>query len=348
MIFNNREIDLDAYLAKIGQREEQSLRWGTHWKTELLDRVVNGNQAVGDKLPWSKTHNGVRLRPGELSIWAGINGHRKSMILGQVMLWLAREHRICIASLEMKPSETLYRMLLQAVGGNPSFEQAAEFMEGCNGRMCLYDELDSVESDRILGVVHYAANELHCAHIVVDSLTKCGIDGDDYGKQKRFVDRLQWAAKRYNIHVHLVCHMRKGKDESERPGKFDVRGASEITDLADNVFICWKDKTREEALTLQDNGQTLSQDHLKALERPDQILDVAKQRHGQFEGKYALWFHRRSLQFIGSDDARSMPWPTFDGDMSQWKACPTYGDHYRRLAEESNNQETPSPYAREA
>ncbi|MCG3171851.1 MAG: hypothetical protein CALGDGBN_03557 [Pseudomonadales bacterium] len=335
MIFNDRTIDLDAYLAKIGQREEQWLRWGTHWKTELLDRVVNGRQDRGEKLPWSKTHGGVQLRPGELSIWAGINGHRKSMLLGQVMLWLARESRICIASLEMRPEETLHRMLCQAVGGSPSFEQTAEFLEGCNGRICLYDQLDSVEADRILGVAHYAANELQCSHVVIDSLTKCGIAGDDYAKQKRFVDRLQWAAKSYGVHVHLVCHMRKGKDETERPGKFDVRGASEITDLADNVFITWKDKERDEAVQCQANGLPMTPVMTKALERPDQILEVAKQRHGTFEGAYALWFHRRSLQFLGSDDSRSMPWPDYNGDLSQWTACPNFGDHYRRFADES-------------
>lgn len=335
MIFDDRQIDLDAYIAQIGLRESEELHWGTKWQRDVLARIVNGDQITGDKLPWSKTHGGVRLRPGELSIWAGINGHRKSMILGQVMLWLAREHRVCIASLEMRPDETLLRMARQAFGGMPGVEEAGMFLDGCNGRICLYDQLDSVDADRILGVVHYAANELQCSHIVIDSLTKCGIAGDDYAKQKRFVDRLQWAAKSYGVHVHLVCHMRKGKDENDRPGKFDVRGASEITDLADNVFICWKDKDREDAIQREQNGLELFPNHLKALERPDQILDVAKQRHGQYEGAYSLWFHRGSLQFLGSDDSRSMPWPNFEGDLSEWKPCPIFGDHYRKLSAQS-------------
>lgn len=335
MIFDDRQIDLDAYLEKMGQREAQELRWGTHWKSDVLGRIVNGDEASGDRLPWAKTHNGVRLRPGELSIWAGINGHRKSLVLGQVMLWLAREHRICIASLEMKPDETLLRMARQGFGGTPSFDWAGEFLEGCNGRVCLYDQLDSVDCDRILGVVHYAANELKCAHIVIDSLTKCGIAGDDYARQKRFVDRLQWAAKAYDVHVHLVAHMRKGQDEAHRPGKFDVRGASEITDLADNVFVVWKDKERDEAITARMNGLDLTPQQIKAMDRPDQILDVAKQRHGSFEGSFALWFHRKSLQLLGTDDIHAMPWPDMHGDLSQWKPCSTYGDHYRRLAEES-------------
>lgn len=336
MIFSSRTVDLDAYLAKVADREAEMLHWATNWRSDLLARVINGAEVEGDKLPWSKTHSSVRLRPGELSIWAGINGHRKSMLLGQVMLWLARERRICIASLEMKPAETLFRMATQAHGGELDVDTAAHFVEGCNGRICLYDQLDTVEADRILGMVHYAANELGCQHIVIDSLTKCGISGDDYGKQKRFVDRLQWAAKSYEVHIHLVAHMRKGKDESDRPGKFDIRGASEITDLADNVFITWKDKAREEAQYLRSTGGNLTPEHIRALDRPDQILDVAKQRHGEFEGRFSLWFHARSLQFLGSDEGRALPWPDYEGNMANWKPCPTYGDHYRRLAAASN------------
>ena len=337
MIFDDRTVDLDAYLAETGQNEAQMLHWGTRWKDELLARVINGETISGDKLPWAKTHGSVRLRPGELSIWAGINGHRKSMLLGQVMLWLAAipDRRICIASLEMRPEETLFRMARQAAGCEPSFEFAAEFVEGSNGRICLYDQLDTVKSDRILGMVHYAANELACSHIVIDSLTKCGIGGDDYSRQKEFVDRLQWAAKTYRTHIHLVCHMRKGSDEANRPGKFDIRGASEITDLADNVFICWKDKQREEATAMQRNGFTLSPEHLKALERPDQILDVAKQRHGAFEGKFALWFCERSLQFTGTESGGSLPWPNHHRDMADWKPCKKFGDYYTRRAAES-------------
>ncbi len=336
MIFNDQTVNLDDYLAFIGKQESQELHWATNWRSDLLSRILNGNEVHGEPLPWGKTHKSVRLRPGELSIWAGINGHRKSMILGQVMLWLARESRVCIASLEMKPAETLYRMATQAVGCDPSVEAAAQFVEGANGRICLYDQLDSVDPDRILGMAHYAANELECKHIVIDSLTKCGIAGDDYGKQKKFVDRLQWCAKSYGAHNHLVCHMRKGKDENDRPGKFDVRGASEITDLADNVFICWKDKERDDAVECRANGLTLSPTQVKALERPDQILDVAKQRHGSFEGAFSLWFHRRSLQFIGSDDTRAMPWPDHEGNLTKWVPCPTFGTHYSRLSGESN------------
>src|SRR3546814_18920358 len=39
----------------------------------------------GLSLPWKKTWDAVKLRPGETSIWAGVNGHGKSTLLSYVV-----------------------------------------------------------------------------------------------------------------------------------------------------------------------------------------------------------------------------------------------------------------------
>ena len=79
-------------------------------------------------------------------------------------------------------------------------------------------------------------NKLGCKHIVIDSLMKCGIGEEDYQAQGDFVDKLCWIAKKYDVHIHLVHHMRKGRSEDDIPDKFDVKGASRITDMVDNLF----------------------------------------------------------------------------------------------------------------
>jgi len=109
-------IDFEKYLSDISFLEASDLKWAGGWKDELRDRERNGVQIVGEKLPWTKTHDYFRLRPGELTIWAGYNGHRKSMLVGQVMLWLCRDNPVCIASFEMTPLESLFRMCQQAAG----------------------------------------------------------------------------------------------------------------------------------------------------------------------------------------------------------------------------------------
>lgn len=301
------DINFIDYLNFVGKQQSQDLHGIDYWREGLLSRLSGNEETHGDYLPWSKTHSKIRLRPGEISLWAGINGHRKSMISGQVALWLSRDQPVCIASLEMKPESTIERMCTQAAGCRPSPGFAQEFLEWGNERIWIYDKLDSTPTESILGVCYYAAKVLGCKHVFIDSLMKCGVNSDDYTKQKEFVDRLALCAKQNNIHIHLVCHMRKGQDEHHRPGKFDVKGASEITDLVDNVFVCWKDKQREEAASKKENNLPLSDKDLKALERCDQILSVEKQRHGEWEGGFKLWFHKHSLQFIGDDRNHAMP-----------------------------------------
>jgi len=252
----------------------------------------------GATLPWAKTHQNVRLRPGEVSVWGGINGHGKSLVTGQCLLWLLADHRSLIASLEMKPEATLERMIRQASGVERYRDEfEAGFLKWTDDKLWVYDQLDTVPSDRILGLCHYAAKELGIEHIVIDSLMKCGIRKDDYDGQTAFIDRLCWAAKSLNIHIHLVHHMRKGEKEEQRPGKFDIRGAGEIVDMVDNLFICHRNKSKERK---RDAGENVDYDE------PDATVTVAKARHGEWEGLINLWFDAPSLQFVSEPGQGAM------------------------------------------
>lgn len=308
MILSDKDIDLEEYLAFLGKQESQEVLPVTDFAHALFQRLETGNAKHGPALPWIKTHDTIRFQPGELSIWAGINGHGKSLLLGQVILWWLKYQTALIASLEMKPVETLYRMARQMKGGMFGHEYLDEFMAGLDGKLWIYDQLDSVQSDRILGLIHYAASELKTDHIVIDSLTKCGLSRDDYAVQARFVDRIQWAAKRHNVHVHLVCHMRKGNDENTRPGKFDIRGAAEISDLADNVLVVYRNKPKEDAQKKRESGQMLSRAEEAELSKPDTILRVDKNRANGEEASFGLWFHQGAMQFLATDMPQAMHW----------------------------------------
>ena len=292
--------DID-YLQFLGMQEQQYIETTNYFINEVKARFENGFEVRGDRLPWEKSFDRVGLRPGEVSVWAGINGHGKSLILGQVLLFLPREVKILIASLEMKPAATLERMCRQSLGGQvPTAAMVDRFGE-LTDNIFIYDQNDSIESNRILGMVHYAAKELGVEHIMIDSLMKCGISPDDYSKQKDFVDRLCWAAKTHNIHIHLVHHIRKGDREGVRPDKFDIKGAGEITDLVDNVFIVHRNKTKEREAERQTPDQN-------TMDQPDETLLVAKQRHGEWEGTFALWFHGISQQFVPGSDCFAQKW----------------------------------------
>jgi len=261
---------------------------------QVIDYFESPNETQGAYLPWGKTHEHIRLRSHELSIWAGVNGHGKSMLLSEVMLCLAKQgERICIASLEMKPIATLARMARQALAtSDPSPSEIRNFAAMMNGHLWLYDQQGTVKFDRMLAVLRYCREELKVGHFVIDSLMKCGIDSDDYNAQKRFVDCLSTYAKDSGVHVHLVAHSRKRENEKTIMDKFDVKGASELTDMADNVFTVWRNKPKEQAIEADEHAA------IELASKPDAILICDKQRNGDWEGRIGLWFNKPSLQYL--------------------------------------------------
>lgn len=299
----------EEMLALLGDMEAAEIRSAGEWKAELMDMAENGDQITGEPMPWSKTHDKLLLRSGEVTIWGGMSGHFKSAMTGMIALWLARHSRVCIMSLEMKPKATLDRMAGQAAGCQHGAEWAGRFADWADNRIFVYDQTDTTPADRILGAVYWAAKKLNCKHVFIDSLAKCGTRNDAQVEQE-FIDRLGWAAKTLDIHIHLICHVRKPDKAGEEyvPNKFDVRGASQLTDLVDNVVIWWKNKARIEAVDKQRSGGVLSDTELNMIDKSsDFLMIVAKQRHAPFEGKISFYRHSKSMQFTGDRLDRALP-----------------------------------------
>ncbi len=309
MIIPSDNYDDKELIEFLGMQESQNIDSTLSFLDQIDDRLENGRILQGDTLPWSGTYDRVRLGEGQVSLWAGINGHKKSMLLGQIMMWLAQETKVGIASFEMPVIDTMERMIYQAAGCVPSRSFGKSWAEWGDQKMYFYDQLDTVPADRVLGVIFYMANELGIKHIAIDSLTKCGLPSGDRDAEKRFIDTLAAAAKALKIHIHLVAHVRKPPQGGETyiPNKFDVRGAGELTDLVDNVFICWMDKRKESLNKKRRSGAIIASDEQDYMDKnPDQRLICCKQRHGAWEGAIPLWFDPDSLQFVNGDGARTL------------------------------------------
>ena len=275
------------FLDFIGIREAQYLEPASHWTDEVVD-YEESQRLSGNLLPWSYTHDIIQFRPGEVTLWSGDSGAGKSLMLGQALLhWMNGDNQITLASLEMKPVATISRMIKQTGQmTNPTPEYKRAFMKWTDDSFWIYDQLDQIPHERIIGMVHYAAQELKCNIIAIDSLMKCGIDDDDYNSQKEFVDHLCWAAKNENVHIHLVAHNRKRSTDLIKAGKFDVAGSAAITNLVDNLLLVGRNKEKENAMQM---GETRD-DH-------DALLEVRKNRHGGTEGGVRLFFNGSYQQF---------------------------------------------------
>lgn len=257
---------------------------------ELKRSMRPGAETHIGLLPWSKTHHSFAFRPGECSLWAGINGHGKSMMLSQIVLSLcSQDQRCCIASFEMKPFRQLQRLVRQAsMGDDPTEEWADAVVQYLDGKLWFYDQQGTVDVQMVYAVSRYAAEKLRVRHIVIDSLMKCVRGDDDYNGQKQLVDELTAIARDTQTHIHLVHHVRKGSDENSPPGKFDAKGTGAITDQVDNVMIVWRNKAKESQIA---QGRDVDE------ATPDALLICDKQRNGEWEGRINLWFHKGAMQY---------------------------------------------------
>lgn len=273
---------------------------------EVIDEFYPPNdQVIGYTLPWEKTKNKIILKPDQLSLWTGYNGHGKSQLLGHVILHTMQlGAKVCIASLELKPKRLLARLTRQAGGlRSPTAEYIRAIHQWYNNHLWIFDLVGTTKTAKLLEVFKYARQRYGIDVFVIDSLMKCGLAEDDYNAQKLFIDQLCDFKNEHNCHVHLVAHPRKGADENKLPGKLDMKGSGSISDLADNCFCVFRNKLKEDEINKL-AGKSLPSEEL--LEKYDCLLSCDKQRNGEWEGKLALWFNPDSFQYLENRHHKSI------------------------------------------
>ena len=285
-------MDVDAR-AFIARQEANDIKSGDEFEEIMLEALKQSDH-WGWTLPWSqKTEHRIRLRPGEVSLWAGMSGHLKSAVCQMIIFWQALERRVGIMSFEMTIAQQLKRAVKQCAGtAHPTEEWARRFSAWMKGRVYFYDRLDSVPPERVLGCLLYMAQELQCKVILIDCLIKVKGISRNAEVEAAFMDQLMAMAKVLNVHVILVHHIRKPEKGGDkyRPTKHDVRGAGDLVDQCSTLVLVWNDKYRKTLLERQRDHQKLNKEEEGYLEKTrDLILDVAKQRDAPFEGRLGFY-----------------------------------------------------------
>lgn len=310
------DIDFNAYLRETDAKA--NVKPASAWIALLIENLHNPAKVKKVRLPWEKVGDAVLLRPGEVTLWAGQNGHGKTQVLSQVVLsLLGQGEKVVIASFEMKPITTLQRLARMYAGTNPFSPEYQsvdgikaldglfnEFSQWSDRSLWLYDQQGSVTADRVIGMARYCAKELGITHVVIDSLMKCVNGEDDYNGQKEFVDELTAMARDNGIHIHIVHHTRKPQNEAHTPDKHDSKGSGSITDQVDNVMMVWRNKPKEDDIKLKGSMSNRRAEH-------DAVIFCRKQRNGEDEPNIALWFDKDSQQYKGQPEDPLMFFPNF-------------------------------------
>lgn len=304
---------LDDYFREQQEQVDTSkITRGSDWVDAVIDRLYGkGAETNWTPIGFSKMHGKFDFRDGEVTVWSGINKHGKTTLLSNVMLnVMTRNKKVCIASMEMKPAESMTKMTKQAAGvETPSQDFIRAFGKWTDSRLWIYNHVGRLAAARVLALAVYVRKVLGVDHLVIDSLMKCGIGVDDYNAQKDFVDALCATARDTGLHVHLVAHQKKPESEKVAPDKSGIKGTSEIGDLPDNLVIVYKNLKKIDEITAAERekdeakrGQRMKD----AMAVPDAYVRIAGQRNHPWEGSFAFWFDKGSQQFTESSWAKPM------------------------------------------
>lgn len=206
----------------------------------------------GDETPWKLP---FRFRPGEVSVWQGYSGDGKTVCMGHCAVNFALQcKKTCIASFEMKPRKTFKNMMRQLTGtAKPTrkfFEKALSWMDQW---FFVFNRVGGATISETLDLFEYVAKKYGVQHFFIDSLMRIDdVTEDEVETAKKLMNWLQAFAKRFDVHVHLVCHSRKPDSRhpasKNPPMKHSVSGSKAITDNADNVVCVWRNREKSEAI----------------------------------------------------------------------------------------------------
>ena len=300
----------------VGQPEDiEILRSPASFAAELMEHFSSDPNSKGGWLPFSGTHE-FRIRPGELTVVAGANFAGKSAFLTQMMVNIVRpdnkfsdrDEKYLLISPEFSPKINLARLVVQIVGKLPkdiTDQDVGAALAFLAKRMLILDVVGMVEADRVADIIHWCAQEHRITGTIIDNLTVMRLNGRGSGDNDATSDlmaRLVEVARVTDTHIWLCAHTRK-PSQGERVNRYQVRGASQITDLADNVITLERFELKEQKL-----GELEVEDRDEWEKAPDTFLHILKQRHGSaWTGRISLWFYKQSMRWCAERSIPQLP-----------------------------------------
>ena len=269
-----------------------------YYRETLVQHFLSDPNKKGHTLPWDSMEN-VRVREGEVSLWAGANFAGKSALLTQCMThWMRTGDKILLISPEFSPELNLARIVQQVIGKTPGKINEADVtavLAWLEGRMLIYDAVGQCDVDDLCAVAYFAAEEHNVKQVVVDNLTIIKLSGMDVNSaQGDLMASFVQTARQSGLHLHIVCHTRKPQP-GEQVSRYNIRGASQLSDLADNIFLVERNESKERKLA---DISTTEEDRQEIRRQSDTRLHVLKQRHGTaWIGLAKLYFSPMSMRW---------------------------------------------------
>jgi twinkle protein len=197
----------------------------------------------------TKLRHDIEFRPGEVTVWAGYNGHRKSMFTGQVALDLCvQRQRVLVASFEMRRPRRWPAWRARPWASKCRPEIALDgFARGRTASCGCSITSGGSAPNAVHRGVQLLRRRAEGEQVFIDSMMMVCASEERPRRAEAVRDRHRGRlAQETGLHVHLVAHCRKPQaGEDKPPTKYDVRGSAAISDQAHNVITVWANKAKK-------------------------------------------------------------------------------------------------------
>lgn len=260
---------------------------------------------------------------GATSIWTGTNGSNKSGTIGQIALNVinSKQCKVGIFSGELPDKRFKRWLYMQASGkhynvqkhdgnGNPiDFWETPlvvkqKITQWIGDNLYLYDNKQGYDIQSVgNAIADLVKTDKAVKLIFIDNLFVLGIGKlaqDKYEAQKQLMLKMTRLAQQYNVHIAFVCHPTKVKSLIR---KEDVSGSSDITNVADGVYILHRNTADFKARSKEYFGW--KDDH--PIFQYHNIIEIAKDReNGNIENFIGLYYEQESKRVLNyqNEDVR--------------------------------------------
>lgn len=291
-----RDININEQLTILESRDFISA-------TSLYDQMVawENREVARIKTPWQKLDGVFEFATGGYHLVSGYSGHGKSTTCLQIAINACREHKVAIASLEL-PAGMVAQLIAQmgVATAAPSEEYKRKVFEYLEDRLFYFDKVDPIKPDEAIRLVIHAARDLGCKLVLLDCLFMIEGICQDPEKEQQFTQTLSAVAKKFDVAIILVHHVRKPsgyRGEGEPPGKEDLIGSSHMVNASWTTSVIWKNL---EVVNARRNGEAVEEGEC------DVAFVVQKNRDMEYHGWVNLYEHR-SRQLCESSKRKARP-----------------------------------------
>ncbi|KAM8717658.1 hypothetical protein ACLKA7_004367 [Drosophila subpalustris] len=284
-----RRLNVRHILAKATPVRHKSITTFNALRNDILSELQNIEKVNGVK--WKRFPVLNKLlkghRKGELTILTGPTGSGKTTFTSEYSLDLAMQGVTTLwGSFEIRNTRLAATLLRQFVGyplddklqefdhWATEFERLPMYFMTFHGQQPLKPVLEAIEHAQYVHDI---------AHVIIDNLQfMMGVSsyrGDKFWEQDAIIAAFRGFATKHNVHVTLVMHPRKERQEDELTTS-SVFGTAKATQEADNVLI------------IQDKRLTSV--------RGKKYLQIAKNRYSGDLGIMPLEFDKDALSYSSS------------------------------------------------